>query len=912
LGLEKLKSLFNKNVGNAVTDFFQNPPDGFTKNFTGTDESKLALTEPQRMISTFGTIGQNLSQNFGKGFSDFRGQGRYQSELASESLFNENVGNAVTDFFQNPPDGFTKNFTGTDESKLAPTEPQRMISTFGIIGQNLSQNFGIGFSDFRGQGRYQSELASESLIESLYSFSNEPPAVNFMDETDGVTIPGFTTRWERVDDNVGPGNTKYLGLSSKFNNDSILNDEVGDLGSFVNYMNVDYGTLIPGFDKFSTEYGFLENDDIGSSKYFSNGNGDLIQPRSGIDDFNKDPKTNFVNFMTSDIPGFEQFGTTTSEGVFTRIDYSWGDDLGVSKYLGLPDDDGVVDLVTDRSSYYPSSPDFNKDPKTNFVNFMTSAIPGFEQFGTSYSYSADIGASNYIDENPDGVVDLVTDRSSYYGTQDFETTPNKFNILNDVRYEDGISSDGTARGKIGKEGLKFETLYDNDHTVTDAIGQTYKGVARSDLNQQNTALLSGGLFDFSSWRGAEPYIMEDIKTESGLTGRKGGPYGFELAAYQSGKDIIRMTKFLSSPAGLLFIARQNALGLISPRDVRKKAFDSSKQAYGKSDKQRFNEYYLPSSTILSAARLLRAPVPNLGVIGAVFDRNDPVGLTQEDQYITPAGNKDTQYSSFFYKDGLTEISKNNQLGDFFTNLDIGHIEASSGKLDESTIEKTVQVVGQKKHGTTKLLENFPKESDTIESEVHGMPFYFKDLRDNTYVFFRAYLSGITENISPDWNPETYIGRAEPVYTYLKTDRDISFNLTLAANTRNELDKIYQKMNRLTSMCYPQYKHDPLFGTVISRARSKPPLTRFRLGEMYGDASMGLLGFMKSVTYTVADNSTWEHEQGYRVPKIVEVAVNYQVIHDESPGINNDGIPTRFYGIYKQYEASSVTREYVNG
>ena len=75
--------------------------------------------------------------------------------------------------------------------------------------------------------------------------------------------------------------------------------------------------------------------------------------------------------------------------------------------------------------------------------------------------------------------------------------------------------------------------------------------------------------------------------------------------------------------------------------------------------------------------------------------------------------------------------------------------------------------------------------------------------------------------------------------------------------------------------------------------------------------MGLLGFMKSVTYTVADNSTWEHEKGYRVPKIVEVSVNYQVLHYESPGINYDGIPTRFYGIYKQYEAPSVEREFVH-
>ena len=70
--------------------------------------------------------------------------------------------------------------------------------------------------------------------------------------------------------------------------------------------------------------------------------------------------------------------------------------------------------------------------------------------------------------------------------------------------------------------------------------------------------------------------------------------------------------------------------------------------------------------------------------------------------------------------------------------------------------------------------------------------------------------------------------------------------------------------------------------------------------LYGDSSLGLLGFLKSVTYSVLDSSTWEHEKGRVVPKHIMVTVMYKVIHDETPSLRfaqttgKTGI--NFYGI----------------
>jgi hypothetical protein len=208
-----------------------------------------------------------------------------------------------------------------------------------------------------------------------------------------------------------------------------------------------------------------------------------------------------------------------------------------------------------------------------------------------------------------------------------------------------------------------------------------------------------------------------------------------------------------------------------------------------------------------------------------------------------------------------------------------------------------------------------------ESSKLGMPFYFKDLRDGATLWFRAYLDGMSDSLSPNWTSENYIGRSEPVYTYTNAERELAFNLKLFAQTKDELNMIYKKMNRLTSLCYPEYKNSwALHGVdpdtaegkkaivkAGDRTRMKPPLVKLRIGELFGykDSSSpeggygGMTGFIKSLTYTFPDESPWEIQEGYRVPKYITADITYQVIHGEPPSLdfaNGDESSETFYGI----------------
>ena len=185
-----------------------------------------------------------------------------------------------------------------------------------------------------------------------------------------------------------------------------------------------------------------------------------------------------------------------------------------------------------------------------------------------------------------------------------------------------------------------------------------------------------------------------------------------------------------------------------------------------------------------------------------------------------------------------------------------------------------------------------------ESGEDGMPLYFKDLRDGKVIVFRGYIEGLTEDVSPSWAPENYIGRSEPVYTYERAERSISFTLKLIADHVVALDAIYAKLNMLTSLCYPEYQADSNLG---NKERMKPPLVKFRLGELYGKPNAEVGGFIRSLSYSFLDESPWDFKQGRRVPKYISAAITFQVIHDIVPSSTTPN----FYGF-------SSTTSYIYG
>jgi len=497
--------------------------------------------------------------------------------------------------------------------------------------------------------------------------------------------------------------------------------------------------------------------------------------------------------------------------------------------------------------------------------------------------------------------DLLT---KFYGDEQFDSrvpknnriTINNINTYTGTRHIAESPTDLTTLGlDLGTQ--SWQNLYTAGHTPKDnpkwgnrtPISYPHVNRDKLDIRKPSSAkTLLGNILTLSrnplGTTQTEPYVVSHIPTDNFLSGGRVTNAGNQsVPIVRAITDTLRLTKYLTSPAGLAFMVKQNALGFFGSKVETPLLSLRGEQPSTIVLPQRFNSLYNPLSTLGSSLARLVGTTPNLLLRRDVLF---PSSVLSYDKTVFKLDNTFTNNNGVGIGPPIFDASAPWSLvatgvkfknpigpksGDKMTLADMVSGKSLISLLNTSVIDGT---------SITPMKLN-------VESHKEGMPLYFKDLRDNKYIFFRAYIEGLTENISPSWTSTNYIGRSEPVYVYERSERDITFTLRMVAQTSDELGKIYQKMNKLTSLCYPQYMDDTNLG---GKMKMKPPLTKFRLGELFGKSKNELMGFIKSLNYSIDQSSTWETEPGKRVPRHVTANITYQVIHGSVPQLN-----TQFYG-----------------
>ena len=421
--------------------------------------------------------------------------------------------------------------------------------------------------------------------------------------------------------------------------------------------------------------------------------------------------------------------------------------------------------------------------------------------------------------------------------------------------------------------------------------------------------LIGGAGDYLEDIGKEPYIVSRIPKGNliEINGRLTNAGNRIIPLARPLTDALRLAKYFTSPAGILAHFTRN-LNMIVPNVVVRDGDELIRIP------QRFNMGHSMLATMLSST--LRpigqgiSPLPlQSGITGGYTDR------------IAGGGSTNLQkLTSRFIRGDVPEFALRDTFNEAFHDVEGERIGSSGFKIDGLSLAVEKNGTGDKvtlskfisgeelEQGSNYTKSDSPGGVDfVVDSEKDGMPLYFKDMRDNTYIFFRAFIEGLTEDVAPSWAETSYIGRSESAYVYERASRSITFTLNMYAQTRLELDAIWKKMNRLTSLCYPEYAEDFLMDTfegtsgMFSKARMKPPLTKFRLGEMFGRTNKELLGFIESLSYSIPETSTWETEAHSRVPKQIAATITYRVVHGEVPSLYKDEYQREypFYGIAEE-------------
>jgi hypothetical protein len=182
-------------------------------------------------------------------------------------------------------------------------------------------------------------------------------------------------------------------------------------------------------------------------------------------------------------------------------------------------------------------------------------------------------------------------------------------------------------------------------------------------------------------------------------------------------------------------------------------------------------------------------------------------------------------------------------------------------------------------------------STKVDDDDAYVPLSFMDLRplngsnEVRTVYFRPFITNLTEELTPEWNKQNFFGRTDAIATYTATGRTINIGFQVHAFAPEDLELIYQKKNWLVSMCYPSYDKDMLF--------KSGPVIRLRVGDLLKThGGFGLPGIIESLSFDYND-VVWELQKGNKVPMGFKVSMSFLVLHEKPIGL---GVEGQFGGI----------------
>ena len=161
-----------------------------------------------------------------------------------------------------------------------------------------------------------------------------------------------------------------------------------------------------------------------------------------------------------------------------------------------------------------------------------------------------------------------------------------------------------------------------------------------------------------------------------------------------------------------------------------------------------------------------------------------------------------------------------------------------GMLVSSLANKTY--IDMNMEGAAARIPNDIVERMENALDAEYVPFYFHDLRTNEIISFHAFLSALTDEFTANNTSTDGYGRVDPVQTYKNTTRAISLSFHVVATSQEDFDEMWFKINKLTTMVYPQWtkgvtledaETQAKFVQPFSQIMGSSPVIRLRVGDV---------------------------------------------------------------------------------
>jgi hypothetical protein len=171
-------------------------------------------------------------------------------------------------------------------------------------------------------------------------------------------------------------------------------------------------------------------------------------------------------------------------------------------------------------------------------------------------------------------------------------------------------------------------------------------------------------------------------------------------------------------------------------------------------------------------------------------------------------------------------------------------------------------------------ENVDPDQEQFGDGQHSdlIPFKFYDIENSALIVFRAFLEGISDNLSPEWNAKDYSGRPEQAYVYGGYTNTLSFSFQVVPFSEEEFEACWKKINYMKGLTTPaNYSFARGGGSYMV-----PPQMRLTIGDMFNHVH----GHINSLTISVNDDMPWELDPTVgRLPQGIEIDVDWQVVEN---------------------------------
>jgi hypothetical protein len=153
--------------------------------------------------------------------------------------------------------------------------------------------------------------------------------------------------------------------------------------------------------------------------------------------------------------------------------------------------------------------------------------------------------------------------------------------------------------------------------------------------------------------------------------------------------------------------------------------------------------------------------------------------------------------------------------------------------------------------TDSALDNALKENATLGATYVKIKPYGK----NYTLVFPGAVTGISEDISPEWSSFRYIGSPFKVHRYQGVERSLKFNLKLYYLTEEEKYSMIMNLNSLKEMAFPYNEISEMtYGNdkQASQYAFSPNFISLSIGGLYKN----VFGFVDNLSFSIEDNVSW--------------------------------------------------------